>query len=121
MAGMWDQNHLRMVTDEECTDFKRGSGKVPNPGKRFFLNFASAAVLEVNNQRNMDMLLYARTAMLTCGLARTWNGVWEEGQLFPHLQEIVEIYRDNCNGKTVADSMCLDRKVPESDHETEKQ
>lgn len=33
----WDLKRMSMVTAEEWTDCKKGSGKLPNPGKKFFL------------------------------------------------------------------------------------
>lgn len=37
--------------------------------------------------------------------------------IFPHLQQIVQKYRDNFNGEAVIDSMCLDGEVTESDED----
>ena len=42
------------------------------------------------------------------------TGVWKVNQLSPHLQRIVEKYRDNFEGLSVADSMGLDGEVTES-------
>lgn len=52
--------------------------------------------------------------MIRCGMARNLNGMWEEGQLFHHMHEIVQKYRVNFNGESVSDSMCLDGEVTES-------
>eukprot|EP00171_Calliarthron_tuberculosum_P000799 IDg799t1 len=90
-----------MVTKEEWRDFKKRSGKLNNPGKKFFLKLASAAICEVNMQRDNHNVLYTRKAMIRCGMANNLNGIWEEAQLFPQLQETVKKYRDNFNGKNV--------------------
>lgn len=113
----WDKKRMEMVTEEEWTDWKNGSGKLPNPGKRFFLQLAAEAVRDVAQQRDSDGVLYVRKAMIRCGMALNLNGQWEVKQLFPHLQEIVRKYEENFNGKTVADSLLLDGEITESESE----
>lgn len=53
--------------------------------------------------------------MIRCAMARNLNGVREESQLFPHLQQTLQKYREIFNGETVLDSMCLDGEVTDSD------
>lgn len=112
---IWDQKRLSMVSEEAWTDWKNGSGKLPNPGKKFFLELAAQAVRDVASQRDSDGVLYVRKAMIRCGMALNLNGQWEVKQLFPHLQTIVAKYRENFDGKEVADSLLLDGELTESD------
>lgn len=53
--------------------------------------------------------------MIRCGLAMNLNGRWEVQELFPHLREIVQKYKENVDGKPVADSVDLDQGVTEYD------
>ena len=50
------------------------SGKLMNPGKRFFLGLAGRCVDEVNKCRDVDGITYARKAMILCGLNKGLNG-----------------------------------------------
>lgn len=97
-----------MVSTESWTDFKNGSGKLLNPGKSFFLRLAFSGVRKVGRQRDKDNMLYTRKAKIHFGLARNLNGMWEEKQLFPKLQELMKRYREKFDGRPVADRMCLD-------------
>lgn len=81
------------------------------------MQLAADVIKEVDNDRDSDGILYSRKVMMGCGLALNLNGKWEEQQLFPHLQVIVRKYRDNFNGKAVADSMEIDGAETESDEE----
>ena len=65
------------------------SGKLTNPGKRFFLQLATDSVQDVNQQLDCDNMTYARKAMIRLGLALNVDGTWNVHQLFPHLQELV--------------------------------
>ena len=64
------------------------SGKLINPGKRFFFQLVANSVEDVNREVDCD-ISYARKAMIRCGLALGLDGSWSVGQLFPHLQDIV--------------------------------
>lgn len=66
---------------------------------------------EVNRQRDKYNILYTRRDMVRCGMVRNFNGVGEETQRFPHLQEIVGKFRVNFNGEFVSDNMHLDGDV----------
>lgn len=66
----------------------RGSGKLSNPGKHFFMKLTAASVKMVNTQPDGDNLLYIQKAMVRCELVSNLSGVWEEAQLFPHVQDI---------------------------------
>ena len=77
------------------------SGKIPNPGKPFFLKLASKAARTVKRRRDVDRLSYARKVMILTGLALKINGCWEEKQLLPKLQHIGHRYREYFEGKLV--------------------
>ncbi|KAE8966541.1 hypothetical protein PR002_g28334 [Phytophthora rubi] len=77
------------------------SGKLKNPGKRYFLTLAAKAVRRVNAQRDKNGLNYARKAMIRCGLSLDVDGKWRVEQLFSHLQEIIRKYPDEFTGKHV--------------------
>ena len=55
-------------------DFTASSGKLPNPGKHYFLELATAAVRAVKAQRDSDGQTYTRKDMIRCGLALNTNG-----------------------------------------------
>lgn len=82
-------------------DPRKGSGKLVNSGKSYFLRLAADAVRDVNRQREKYGITYARNALTRCGVALNLNGQWEERQLFPRLQEILKTYRKNFEGNTV--------------------
>ena len=83
--------------------FAPASGKIPNPGKHFYLRLAAAAVSDVSAMRDKDGIRFARKAMIRTGLALNINGQWEGRQLFPKLQEIVNKYRTYSAGAPVVD------------------
>lgn len=85
----------------EKGNWVEGSGNLPNPGKHFFLKLAADAVRDVNRQRDENRLTYVRKAMILCGLALNVNGVWEETQLSPELQAIINKHRVHFDGVPV--------------------
>ena len=85
MAGKWAES----------------SGKIPNPGKSFFLRLAVSAINKVNKQRDNDGLSYARKAMKVTGMALNINGQWEERKLLPKLQQIIHKHPEYFEGKQV--------------------
>lgn len=85
----WDEYKLSLIQSSKWTS----AGKLPNPGKNFFLRLAADAVNDVNKQRDADGLSFARKAMIMCGLALNTSGVWEERQLKPELQNIINKHR----------------------------
>lgn len=115
----WDEKRLDMIKKDEWVDWKSGSGKLPNPGKKFYLKLAADVIREVENERDKDGVSFTRKAMIGCGMALNFNGLWEVRQLFPHLQNIVSKYPENFNGQPVAESMGLDGAVTETDEEGE--
>ena len=111
----WDEKRMNMVTQDEWKSWKEGSGKLENPGKRFFLQLAADSVRDVSKQRDSVGVFYTRKAMIRCGMALNLNGQWEVKQIFPHLQEIFKKYEENFKGLPVSDSLALDGEVTESD------
>ena len=78
-----------MLKHNAWTDGRR----LLNPGKVFFFRLAAEVVPGVNAQRDADCLTYARKALIICGIALNTNGKWEEGQLKPELQQIINKHR----------------------------
>lgn len=83
----WDEKRMDMTTSEEWKDYKRGSGKLSSPGKKVFLKLGAALIKMENNQRDGNDILCIRKAVVRSRLACNLNGVYEEAQLFPNLQE----------------------------------
>lgn len=54
--------------------------------------------------RDENGLSYARKAMIRCGLSQDLNGQWRVEQLFPHLQDITQRHKENCDGLPVGES-----------------
>lgn len=86
---LWEEEKMRMIQAGEWSESVRAngswSGKLKNPGKRFFLELAAKAVRAVNEQRDSTGLTYARKAMIRCGMALDVSGRWHEQQLTPEL------------------------------------
>ncbi|KAE9233526.1 hypothetical protein PF004_g9644 [Phytophthora fragariae] len=102
-SRMWNEKKIELIEDKEWQNKARKdgsySGKLKNPGKKFFLELADAAVKEVNGKRDKNGINYARKAMMRCGLSLGVDGNWRTTQLFPHLQEIVKKYPAEFEGK----------------------
>lgn len=86
----WESYKMELIRRGEWKD---SSGKVANPGKTFFLRLAADSVRQVNNQRDAEGISYARKAMIITGMALNTNGQWEESQLTPALQNIINKHR----------------------------
>ena len=72
------------------------SGKLLNPGKRYYLALAVKVVKEVNEQKDKFGMSYARKAMIKYGLSKdSVSGTWKEEQLFHHLQVVINKYRES--------------------------
>lgn len=100
----WERKKIDMIKDGLWSNEIRGdgqwSGKLKNPGKRYFLKLAAQAVAEVNEQRDALGMSYARKAMIKCGLSKdAVTGKWQESQLFDHLQVIINKHREYFDGK----------------------
>ena len=94
----WEQYKLSCIRDNLWTE---GSERIPNPGKRFFLKLAAAAVRDFNGQRDANGLRYARKAMIRTGMSLNVNGNWEENQLSDELQRIVATHRSFFEGQVI--------------------
>jgi hypothetical protein len=68
------------------------SGKLKNPGKRFFLELARDSVREANQCIDSNGLNFARKAMIRCGLSLDVDGKGKKEQLFAHLQNLIAKY-----------------------------
>lgn len=91
----WDDHNAQLIRNGEWMSGDDGSsGKLKNPGKRFFLKLAADSVREVNNQRDRNEISFARKVMIKTGMACNWNGRWEESQLFDELQAIIAKHRN---------------------------
>lgn len=67
--GGWENKTIQMVTAAQWTDWKKGSGKLENPGKLFFLSLALQSIHEVASIKDSDDMLNTRKAMIRCGVA----------------------------------------------------
>ena len=89
----WEAKKSELIQENAWQNNPRGdgqwSGKLTNPGKRFFLQLVVDAIQVVNRLVDSDNLSYARKSMIRCGLALGIDGTWSVNQLFPHLQEII--------------------------------
>ena len=55
----------------------------------------------MNAERDDKVLTYAITAMIMNGMDLNTNGRWEESQLTPQLQAIIQKYRPHFEGESV--------------------
>ena len=55
----------------------------------------------VNSMKDKDGVSYARKAMIRCGLGLDLDGEWQESQLFPELQMIINNHRAHFDGTPV--------------------
>lgn len=114
----WDKKVMDMIANKMWTDPRDGSGRLVNPGKKFFLSMAADVVRTVGQQRDQDGILYTRKALVRCGMALNYNGLWEERQLSPELQNIVKKYAENFNGQPVTTDQDLDGERTDTDEES---
>lgn len=96
---MWDEYKYDCVRSGEMDSTK--SGKIPNPGKRFFLKMTANAIREVNRMKDKSGISFARRSMIMTGMSLNINGKWEESQLTEQLQLIIAKYRSHFNGELV--------------------
>lgn len=102
----WEQEKVRLATKRQEENKKpkaNASGKLPQPGKEFFLRLAVKCCRRVNDMKDEDGVSLVRKGMIRCGLGQNLNGVWEQEQLFPHLQAIIKRFPDEFEGKTLDD------------------
>lgn len=94
----WDRKKVELIGEESWSNTLRAdgswSGKLKNPGKRFFLELAAKAVEEVNKQRDIK-----------CGLSKdAVSGLWKETQLFQHLQVFINKHREFFDGTSIPEN-----------------
>lgn len=115
--AQWNLKKLELIRNNDWQDRVRAdgswSGKLPHPGKHFFLKLAAESVRAVNQQRDSNGLTYARKAMIRCGLALDVDGNWNETQLFPNLQGIIRKYRAHFDGDPVPVPGSTDAQDPD--------
>ncbi|KAL0219723.1 hypothetical protein P9112_005376 [Eukaryota sp. TZLM1-RC] len=96
-TNAWDQKKLEMI--QSAAHHNIPSGKLPNPGKQFFLDLAKETVEKINSKTNNDGISYARAAMIRCDLGVNDENQWSVSQLSPELQRIVAKYSSNFQGE----------------------
>jgi hypothetical protein len=105
----WEIKKTQLIQTDALQNTSRGdghwSGKLTNPGKRYFLQLATDSVEDVNQQVDSDNISYSRKAMIHCGMALALYGTWSVAQLFPHLQEIVAKHLQYIQGQDVPDNI----------------
>jgi len=99
--ALWEEKKVEMMSSTEWVHGTSQSGKLSNPGKRFFLKIAAKAVKDVSDMRDKNGVSYARKAMMRYGLSLDLNGQWQIFPLFPHLQRIIVNHKDFFDGKAV--------------------
>lgn len=103
----WEKEKLRLASEWRFSNVPNGagewSGKLKQPGKRFFLSLAARCCRQVSEMRDEDNVSRVRKSMIRCGLGKNLNGVWVVRQLFPHLQELVAKRREHFDGKEPLD------------------
>ena len=100
-SRLWNEKKMEMIRNGSWREGKKGSGKLCNPGKQYFLQLADECISAVNKKRDKELgISYARKSMIRCGLSKNVDGIWSEQQLFPHLQKIINEQRAYFNGKT---------------------
>ena len=74
----WEPKKTELIQQNAWQNAPRAdgqwSGKLTNPGKRFFLQLSADSVEEVNREVDCDNISYARKAMIWCGLALGLDG-----------------------------------------------
>lgn len=68
-------------------------GKLPNAEKMCFLKMAENVVRDVHDMRDEADSLYRTKPVVLCWLSLNVNGIWEENQLKPELQNIINKHR----------------------------
>jgi DDE superfamily endonuclease len=72
----WDADKVAMVQSGKWKIGEGSSGKIINPGKRYFLQLAADCIKAVNNMKDKNGLSWSRKAMIKCGLSLGLNGQW---------------------------------------------
>lgn len=95
----WNEYKYGCIRNGELDTTK--SGKIPNPGKRFFLKLAADVTKEVNQMKDRNGISYARKAMMMTGLSLGMDGRWSESQLSDQIQRIIAKHRNHFDGDVV--------------------
>ena len=101
----WEAKKTELIATNAWQNTLRGdgqkSGKLTNPGKRFFLQLAVDSVEDVNREVDCDNMSYTRKAMVRSDMALGVDGIWTVRQLFLHLQELIAKYEPYFHGQNV--------------------
>ena len=99
----WNNKKWDLITTNSFSDdvsSRNGwSGKLTNPGKRFFLELAAEVTREINTRRDDSGMSLAQKAMVRCGLGVDSSGQWTKSMLFPHLSAIIDAYPAQFDGE----------------------
>jgi hypothetical protein len=109
-----------MVQSGKWKNGEGSSGKLINPGKRYFLQLAADCIKAVNNMKDKNGLGWSRKAMIRCGLSLGLNGQWGVNQLSPELQEIIKKYFNEFAGIEEPDSASVEVEILSTDSDAEK-
>lgn len=109
----WEEYKYSCIKDGLWT---AGSGKLPNPGKPFFLKLAASCVRDVNEQRDRNGLSYARKAMIRTGMSLNVNGLWQESQLADDLQHIIARNRPYFDGTLTLPAPDIETESESEEH-----
>jgi hypothetical protein len=77
------------------------SGALRNLKKPYFFQLAANVIRDVNVQRGKNRILYAKKAMIWCGMSLGLDRLWIVQQLSRELQMIVAKYNDNFEGAEI--------------------
>ena len=104
-TSRWEAKKIELIQAGAWQNTSRGngqwSGRLNNPGKRYFLQLAADSIEAVNQEMDCDNMSYARKAMIRCGMALDVDGTWRINQLFPNLQEIIAKHLQYFQGQEV--------------------
>jgi len=97
-----DQILLRMIkaeirkrwekyrADAAAAQIYTSTGRIPNPGKHFYLKLVRDVVDEINTRIDPETgITEARRALIMCGMIPSNSGIWKVEQLTPELQCII--------------------------------
>lgn len=66
---------------------EKTSGKLKNPGKKYFLTLLNTVMETVNRMRTEDNLSYIRMSLIMCGLVKDLNRMRHIEQPLKQIQE----------------------------------
>ena len=71
----WETKKIELIRDNQWSAGPRSSGKLPNPGKRFYMSLAAESVGYINSMVDNDGMRLVRKAMIRCGLSLNSTGL----------------------------------------------